>query len=59
MTSVVQAPNNNYLIKVQDGGTIILDTGPVQGEVIVTGNITINGTQTVVHPNELNVEDNI
>ena len=59
MTSVVQVPNNNYLIKVQEGGTITLDTGPVQGEVVVTGNITINGTQTVVNSNELNVEDNI
>ena len=49
MTSVVRVPNDDYSIKVQDGGTITLDTGPVQGDVVVTGNITINGTQTVVN----------
>lgn len=59
MTSVVRVPNDDYVIKVQDGGTITLDTGPVQGDVVVTGNITINGTQTVVNSTELDIEDNI
>ena len=46
--SVVNIPNDNYIIKVQPGGTITLDTGPVQGDVIFTGNITVGGQQTIV-----------
>lgn len=57
--SVVSIPNNDYIIKVTPGGTITFDTGPVQGDVIFTGNITVGGTQTIVNSTELDVEDNI
>mgnify|MGYP006210492823 FL=1 len=45
--SVVNIPNDDYIIKVQPGGTITLDTGPVQGNVIFTGNFTVGGQQTL------------
>ena len=57
--SVVNIPNDNYIIKVQPGGTITLDTGPVQGDVIFTGNITVGGQQTIVNSTNLDVQDNI
>ena len=57
--SVVNIPNDNYIIKVQPGGTITLDTGPVQGDVIFTGNITVGGSQTIVNSTNLDVQDNI
>jgi len=57
--SVVSIPNNDYIIKVTPGGTITFDTGPVQGDVIFTGNITVGGTQTIVNSTDLDVEDNI
>tara|TARA_B100000902_G_scaffold251885_1_gene238318 strand:+ start:140 stop:1117 length:978 start_codon:yes stop_codon:yes gene_type:complete len=57
--SVVSIPSDNYIIKVTPGGTITLDTGPVQGDVIFTGNITVSGSQTIVNSTELDVNDNI
>ncbi len=58
-TSVVSIPQNNYIIKVTPGGTITFDTGPVQGDVVFTGNITVGGTQTIVNSTNLDVNDNI
>ena len=57
--SVVSIPNNDYIIKVTPGGTITLDTGPVQGNVVFTGNITVGGSQTVVNSTNLDVQDYI
>lgn len=57
--SVVSIPSNDYIVKVTPGGTITLDTGPVQGSVVFTGNITVAGTQTIVNSTDLDVADNI
>tara|TARA_B000000532_G_C18873849_1_gene409642 strand:- start:1768 stop:2745 length:978 start_codon:yes stop_codon:yes gene_type:complete len=57
--SVVNIPNDNYIIKVTPGGTITLDTGQLQGDVIFTGNITVGGSQTIVNSTNLDVQDNI
>ena len=59
MASVVSVPNDNYIIKVQPGGTITLDTGTGQGDVIFTGNYTVQGTQTNINSQNLNIADNI
>jgi len=59
MASVVQIPEDDYIIKVQPGGTITLDTGASQGEVIFTGNFTVAGTQTIISSTNLDVTDNI
>ena len=59
MASVVSIPNDDYIIKVTPGGTITLDTGAVQGNVVFTGNITVGGSQTVVNSTNLDVQDNI
>ena len=57
--SVVNIPNDDYIIKETPGGTITFDTGPVQGNVIFTGNFTVGGQQTVVNSTNLDVQDNI
>jgi len=58
MASVVNVPNDDYIIKVQNGGTVTFDTGST-GEVIFTGNYTVAGTQTTINSQELNIADNI
>ena len=55
--SVVNIPNDDYIIKVTPGGTITLDTGQLQGDVIFTGNITVGGSQTIVNVNTLAIAD--
>ena len=59
MASVVSVPNDDYIIKVQPGGTITFDTGQGSGEVVFTGNYTVAGTQTNINSEELNIADNI
>ena len=59
MASVVNVPNDDYIIKVQPGGTITMDTGSGSGEVVFTGNYTVAGTQTNINSEELNIADNI
>jgi hypothetical protein len=63
MSQVVQT-NGNYKIKTSLGGNIILDTGPVIGQVTVTGDLvvkgnTIIGDVTNVDVVDMKVEDNI
>jgi len=50
--------NGDYNIKVKDGGTIKLDTGP-SGDTIVTGNLTVSGDITAVSSSQLEIEDRI
>lgn len=59
MSKFVNVPYGDYTITVQDGGTIRLDTGLSNGEVIVTGDLTVLGETTTVNTTELTVEDNI
>ena len=51
--------SGNYTIKVADAGTIKLDTGISVGQVLLTGNLVVNGTQTTVNSTEMSVNDNI
>ena len=55
----VSIPTGNYSLAVQDSGTITLDTGNQVGEVIVTGNLTVQGSSTTVTSQNLDVKDNI
>jgi hypothetical protein len=59
MSKFVTVPNGDYTVKVQNNGTIRLDTGPGVGEVRITGNLTIEGETTTVNTTNLEVEDNI
>jgi hypothetical protein len=50
--------NGDYNIKVKDGGTIKLDTGP-SGDTVITGNLTVQGDVTSVSTTNLEIEDRI
>jgi hypothetical protein len=41
------------------GGTMTFDTGVNTGSVIITGNLTVRGTQTYISSTNTNVTDNI
>lgn len=59
MSKYLKIPNGDYIIEVQDGGTIRLDTGTETGEVRVTGNLIVEGNTTTVNSEELTIKDNI
>lgn len=46
MSKVLRIDQGDYKLKVQDNGTIILDTGERIGEVIVTGDLNVHNTMT-------------
>ena len=53
--------NGDYNIKSAEGGKITFDTGPAAsgGQVLITGNLVVEGTQTTVQATDLDVNDNI
>lgn len=58
MGQVIQV-NGDYNIKASEGGRITLDTGAGVGEVLVTGNLVVEGDTLTVSAEQLNVADNI
>ncbi len=58
---VVNVSNDNYKVIVQNGGTITLDVGDqsFNGQVVITGNLWVQGNTTTVSSEELTVKDNI
>ena len=56
---VVHVKDGGYKVIVQSGGTIVLDTGSTVGNVLVTGNLTVNGSTTTINSSTLTVDDNI
>tara|TARA_B110000503_G_scaffold83970_1_gene127990 strand:+ start:32 stop:1030 length:999 start_codon:yes stop_codon:yes gene_type:complete len=59
MSKYLNVPNGDYKLTVQPGGTIYLDTGLDIGQVVISGNLTVNGTQTIVNTTELSIEDRV
>jgi hypothetical protein len=68
MSKIVKVQGGDYRIVVgslQTPGTIILDTNPSsnrnlpQGDVIVTGDLTVRGKTTIVQSETLSIRDNI
>jgi hypothetical protein len=59
MSRFVTVPNGDYTVKVQDNGTIRLDTGAGIGEVRISGNLIVEGETTTVNTTNLDIEDNI
>lgn len=59
MSKYVNVPTGDYSVIVQDGGTITLDTGFQQGNVNITGNLTVQGQTTTVTSQNLDIRDNI
>ena len=59
MSKYLNIPNGDYKVKVQNGGSITLDTGYEEGTVYVTGNIVVQGNTTTIQSEDLTVRDNI
>lgn len=58
MGQVIQV-NGDYNIKAKEGANIKLDTGPGVGNVIVTGNLLVQGDTLTISAENLNVKDNV
>ena len=58
MGQVIQV-NGDYNIKAKEGSSITLDTGPGVGNVVVTGNLLVQGDTLTISAENLNVKDNI
>ena len=56
---VVRVNDGDYQLAVQTGGTIILNTGVRVGNVLVSGNLTVQGTTTTVQSETTTIKDNI
>lgn len=59
MSRIVKVSQSDYRVKVQDGGTITLDTGAEQGLVVITGDLTVLGNTTSIDTQQMVVQDNI
>lgn len=59
MSKIVKVSQNNYRLKVQDAGTITLDTGNELGEVIITGDLKVLGVTTTIDTVNMTIEDNV
>ena len=57
MSKYLNIPQGNYKVKVQEGGQIIFDPGGI-GDVIVTGNLTVQGATTYLETTDSAIEDN-
>lgn len=58
MGQVIQV-NGDYNIKAKEGANIKLDTGPGVGNVVVTGNLLVQGDTLTISAENLNVKDNV
>ena len=59
MSKFFRVDGGDYKITVQNGGQITLDTGNAEGTVIITGDLTVQGTTTTVETANMTIEDNI
>lgn len=56
---VTRVSNGDFQLIVQDGGTITLYTGAQQGQVVVSGDLLVQGNTTTVQSETMTVRDNI
>ena len=59
MSRFINVPNGNFYVTVQEGGQIRLNTGSEQGQVVITGDLIVEGNTTTVQSEDLAVRDNI
>ena len=59
MAKILKVGQSNYVVQVQTGGTITLDTGLETGTVFVTGDLTVKGNTTTLDTTNMTIEDNI
>ena len=59
MSRILKVSQSDYRVKVQDSGTITLDTGVNVGTVVITGNLIVQGDSTTINTANMEIEDNI
>ena len=59
MDKYLRVADGNYRVVVKSGGRITQDTGTEVGDVYITGNLTVEGTQTTLDTVNSTIEDNI
>ncbi len=59
MSKVVRVQDGDYKVVTQLNGTITLDTGNQIGQVIITGDLLVQGNTTTVDSETLTIRDNI
>ena len=59
MSKVVRVSDGDYKVVTQLNGTITLDTGNQVGQVIITGDLLVQGNTTTVDSETLTIRDNI
>jgi hypothetical protein len=51
--------NGDYKITTEEGGRITLDTGNEVGQVVITGDLVVEGNTTTIETTNMTIEDNI
>lgn len=59
MSSKFLKIGGDYKISTESNGTITLDTGNEVGQVVITGDLVVEGESTVVETTNMTIEDNI
>jgi hypothetical protein len=59
MSKVLRVGASNYKVAVNNGGTITLDVGNSPGQVVVTGNLVVQGETTSINTSQITIEDQI
>lgn len=59
MSKILKVSEGDYRVKVPAGNSIILDTGPLAGSVIITGDLDVQGLTTTIESVNATVKDNI
>lgn len=58
MSRVLRIGSTDYKVVVNDGGTVTLDVGAT-GEVVITGDLTVQGETTTINTKDTYIEDKI
>lgn len=59
MSRILKVSQGDYVVQVQSGGNIVLNTGTSVGTVTITGNLDVKGTTTTVESTTTTVQDNV
>lgn len=59
MSRILRVSDSNYKVQVVSGGNITLDTGSSAGEVIITGDLIVQGNTTTINTANMTIEDKI
>lgn len=59
MSRILRVSESNYKVQVAQGGNITLDTGLSSGEVIITGDLIVQGNTTTINTANMTIEDKV